>query len=119
MYDFQITDSGCIVRNSSGDIIIMTETEEEAREYMENNNMSSRGESWVEKAKRHISPYDQFDNYTKNLKGKMYYDDKFGSCFEKPLRKFAKSFEKLTEYKVEIMPKYIGGELMYMVNDVY
>ena len=118
MYDFQITDSGCIVRNSMGDIIIMTDTEEEAREYMENNSTSSR-ESWVEKAKRHISPYDQFDNYTQNLKGKMYYNDKFGSCFEKPLRKFAKSFEKLTEYRVEIMPKYIGGELIYMVNDVY
>ena len=118
MYDFQITDSGCIVRNSNGDIIIMTDTEEEAREYIENNGTSS-GESWVEKAKRHISPYDQFDNYTQSLKGKVWFDDKFGSCFEKPLKRFAKSFEKATDYRVELGYKIVGGECFCMVEEVY
>lgn len=112
-YDYQITDSGCIVRDSMGNIIIMTDTEEEAMDYM-SDYVNTPKERTVS-----ISPYEQFDNYTKSLKGKMYIDGKIGCCFEKPLQRFAKSFEKYTGYKVEICPRYMGGEYIYFVEDVH
>jgi hypothetical protein len=115
-YEYQITDSGCIVRDSRGNIVIMTETEDEAREYMAEEASSSSHTDYIPK----ISPYDQFDNYTKGLKGKMYFDDgTFGSCFINPLKRFAKSFEKITEYRVEISYVYMGGELFGKVEEVY
>lgn len=117
MYDFQITESGCIVRNANGDIVVMADTEEEARDYMQNASTFST-ESWVEKSERYISPYDQFDNYTQKLKGKCWIDGKFGSIYEDQLNRFAKSFQKNTDFRVYIDCQYLGGEWIFLVDRV-
>lgn len=112
MYNYDLTESGCIVTNSNGDIILMAESEDEAREYMESYSPDPA------KFEVSISPYEQFDNYTQKLKGKCWINDKFGSCFETPLNRFAKSFEKQTGYRVIIDAQYIGGEWIFIVDEV-
>lgn len=112
MYNYDLTESGCIVTNSNGDIVFMAESEEAAREYM-----YSYSPDPV-KFETKISPYDQFDNYTKGLKGKCWIDGKFGCIYEKPLNRFARSFEKNTNYRVHIDCQYIGGEWIFIVDEV-
>lgn len=113
MYDIELTEFGYAVTNDRGDIIMMADTEEEAQEFMD----SYKPE--IKDADVKISPYKQFDIYTQKLKGKCWpIDGKFGTIYEKPLGSFAKSFEKNTGYKVKIDCQYLGGEWIFIVDEV-
>lgn len=101
---------GYTIYNELDEIIMWTDSKEDAEYYVKTYS--------VKPPKKHISPYQQFDNYTKNLKGKCYIHGKIATPFETPLTRFAKSFETKMGYKIEIDAQYLGGEWIYIVDSV-
>ena len=113
MYNIEPGDFGYVVTNDRGDIIMVAETEEDAMEFIDDYKAP------MQEVEVKISPYKQFDIYTQKLKGKCWIDGKFGSIYETPLDRFAKSFAKNTGYRVKIDCQYRGGEWIFIVEDVY
>ena len=109
----QVTQDGCIVRDENGSFIIELPTEEEALEWIRDNENSYKREEKIT-----ISPYEQFVYYCKNLPGKCFLDRKLATTNEKALKKFINSFEKARNAKVIYEVDYIGGEYFYIVEDV-
>lgn len=118
-YELQLTDEGCIIRDSKGEYITSTSTEKEAEEYIEDIE-----EEKVDITENPIDWYKRFEQYCKDLPGKCYpiaYEDpnKFGSPSISAINSYAKSFEASTNTTVVIEVYYIGMELFGVVTDVY
>ena len=112
-YEIQQVSSGFIVRDSKGNFIIETPTDDEAIEYidelMEDQEIKRLEWDW----------YKKFDQYSKRLKDKFYIDGLICSYNEKALKSIAKSFEESNKVTVEICTEYIEGDYVFQVKDVY
>lgn len=117
-YEIQTTEEGCIVRNSTGDYLISTPTDDEATEYVDDLLDETSTEKEIKESKaRSIDWYSRFSKYCDKLPGKCYPEDReyFGTTNRTALSRFIKSFEQATDAKVFVDSKYIGGELFYIV----
>lgn len=108
-----VTQDGCIVRDEKGNFVIELPTEEEALEWIRDNE-----NSYIREEKITISPYEQFVYYCKNLPGKCFLDRKLATTNEKVLKKFIDSFEKSRSVRVITTIESRGGEYFYIVEDV-
>lgn len=115
-YDIQITGSGCLVRNASGEAVFEAATEEEAMEFIDDIKEEYREEQIKPNT---LTPYEKFEAYSKRCPGRCYIEGKLASCYEQAMTRIAKSFEKTTGYVVIISSEYHGGELFAVIEDVY
>ena len=108
IYKIEEDEFGYIVTNKNGEIIVMTDSKEDAEYFVK-----TYGKADTKK----IDAYKQFDNYTKKLKGKCYIEGKIATPFETPLMRFVQSFEK-KGFKVEVDYRCLGGENFFIVDSV-
>ena len=108
IYKIEEDEFGYIVTNKNGEIIVMTDSKEDAEYFVK-----SYGKADTKK----IDAYKQFDNYTKKLKGKCYIEGKIATPFETPLMRFVQSFEK-KGFKVDVDYRCLGGENFFIVDNV-
>ena len=109
-YNIQVTDSCFIIRDSNGEYVASTPTEEEAIDYI-----STIDETEVNNK---INWIKQFEIYCNKMPYKVFIDGKLASTNAKILEKFIKSFEKSHKVKITTRSAFIGGETFYIVENV-
>ena len=109
----RLTNYGCVVIDENNNIILTLATEDEAIEWIKDNENSYKQEEKIT-----ISLYEQFVYYCKNLPGKCFLDRKLATTNEKVFKKFINSFEKVKNAKVIVETENHGGEYFYIVEEV-
>ena len=121
-YEIQLSDSVWIVRNPSGDIVAVRDTDTEASEYVDDV-LDTYVEA--ESAKTYedtIDWYAKFDSYCAHLPGKCYPTEnrrKFGTTNYSALKSHIDNFEKSTGATVEYSMTIIENENYYIIDEVY
>lgn len=122
-FEIQNADFGYIIRNSNGGFITMTDNDAEAKEYIDDMNKEEASTTTATAATAYkVDYYKVFSKYCEGkLPGKCYPTDsgEFGTTNLAKLNEFIKSFEKSTQTKVVFRSRYIGGELFYIVENVF
>lgn len=122
-YEIQVTEDGCIIRDSIGNFISSTATDTEAKEYIDdlddeplqiNTNLNE-----VKKTPNSHEYMDVFRKYCAKLPGKCEIDGYLATTNEPALCRFIKSFEKLWNVTVHYKSVIRGGEYFYLVDDIY
>lgn len=117
-YEMQITDEGCIIRDSKGEYIDCMATENEAKEYIDDLieddslNLNELSTDW----------YSRFERYCRKLPGKCYPTEdrsKFGTIYDSILDRYIMAFESVTHTKIltELFVK--DSERYKIVKEVY
>ena len=110
-YITQVTSDGCIIRDDEGQFILEVPTEEEANEWIRDN--ESRESNYSP-----IDLYRQFEIYCKKMPGRCFIDGLMANSNEKVLFKFMKAFENSRGVEILVHSDYIDGELFYFVDEV-
>lgn len=95
----------------------MTDNDAEAKEYIDDMNKEE-----VSTTTYKVDYYKIFSKYCEGkLPGKCYPTDsgEFGTTNLAKLKEFVKSFEKSTQTRVVFRSQSIGGELFYIVENVF
>ena len=119
-YELQITESGCIIRDSLGNYIDSVSDEGDAKEYIDDLVAEDEEEQKTQIKTTTKDWYGRFEKYCKHLPGKIYLsdEDKFGTCFEAALKKHIKSFEENTGTRVMFSLRSMCGEHFFIVDSV-
>lgn len=109
----QLSSNGCIIRDENGNFVMELATEDEALEWIEDNE-----NSYNDREEVHVDLYDQFVAYCKKLPGKCFLDRRLATTNEKALKRFIQSFEKARNAKVRYYADFLGGEYFFIVHEV-
>ena len=110
-YTTQITHSGCLIRDGSGKIVLEVPTEEEALEWIEENENSNIDTN-------SMTLYTKFKTYCGKLPGRCFLDSGMATTNERALLRFIDSFEKSNHAKVIYKVEFHGNERFFVVIDV-
>ena len=109
-YELQLTENGCIIRDSKGKYVLLADTEDEACEYVD---------SLVNREVKPLNTaYDKFVQYCDKLPGKCFINEKLATTNEKALNRYKAEFESISTYRVFTAMESCGGEYFFIVTSV-